>query len=310
MRFIQNKKILLLSFVIAFILWYYIKLGGVTRQEMLLPIRISGMPKNMMIVGDLPQHLKVLMESDGRTLMALQYFSDIHYEVDLTDYKAFSKIIIYPQIQHIHTPVKWNPKIMDILEPDSLVIIAEEKIKKRVPIRPDIRVNPEPGFVLVGGVHLSPDSIAVTCPASLRDSVNFVPTRNAEIRKINRDYFFSVGLIPPSNRLISYPDKEIQVSLNVQPLGEISINHVPVRLINAPPNHNLIVQPSTFSIRIRGGVQFLAGLSRDSIYGYIDYENEQKLKRNEPAMIIRIPSDVTWTQITPNRFKVVDLDEN
>ncbi len=310
MRFIQNKKILLLSFVIAFILWYYIKLGGIARQEMLLPVRISGMPKNMMIVGDLPQHVKVLMESDGRTLMATQYFSDAHYEIDLTEKKDFHTIFMPVRIQNIRMPAKWNPKIVDILEPDSLVIITDEKIKKRVPIRPDIRVLPEPGFVLVGGIHLLPDSISVTCPASLRDSVKFVPTRNAEIRKINRDYFFSVGLIPPSNRLIGYPDKEIQVSLNVQPLGEISINHVPVRLINTPPNHNLIVQPSTFSIRIRGGVQFLASLSQDSIYGYIDYEVEQKLKRADPAMIIRVPADVTWSQITPNRFKVIDLDEN
>ena len=73
MIIIQNKKILVLSLVIAFVLWYYIKLGNVTRQEVSLPLRITGLPKTMMIVSEIPGFVRVLVESDGRTVMALNY---------------------------------------------------------------------------------------------------------------------------------------------------------------------------------------------------------------------------------------------
>ncbi len=310
MIFIQNKKILFLSVAIAFVIWYYIKLGNITRQEIDLPLRITGMPKHMMIVTDVPDHVRVLMESDGRTMMALEHFSEAFYQLDVSEYKDFNRLVIATQVQHIRIPVKFSPKIIGIISPDTVSVVAETKIRKRVPVRPDVDVRPEAGFVLVGGIHLSPDSVMVTCPASLKDSIRYVMTKSQTVSGISRDETLTVGLVPSQNKLISYPDKEITVSLNVQPLGEISINNIPVRVINAPPNHNLIVQPSTFSVRIRGGVQFLASLARDSIFGYVDYQMEQKLGRSDPAVIIQAPKDVTWTQITPNRFKLIELDEN
>lgn len=309
MIIIQNKKILVLSLVIAFVLWYYIKLGNVTRQEVSLPLRITGLPKTMMIVSEIPGFVRVLVESDGRTVMALNYFSDAYYQLDVSEYKDFSRLVIAAQTQHIRFPVKLHPNIINIVGPDTIVLLTEMKIKRRVPVRPSVDVKTEPGYILVGGARVSPDSITVTCPASLKDSVQYVLTESVSVNKLIRDETLVTAVLPPRNKLISYPDKEISVSLNVQPLGEISMNNLPVRLINVPPNRNIVVQPSTFSIRIRGGVHFLADLPRDSVYGYIDYQLEQKLG-TDPIVTIHAPSDVTWTQITPNRFKLVELDDN
>lgn len=306
---IQNKKILFLSFLIGFMLWFYIKLGNTTRQEIDIPVRIAGLPKNQMIVNDYPVFVRVQAEADGRSMIAIRFFADMYYEVEVSDYKNPTRLIFYPDKEHIRIPVKWSVKILDILSPDSILLTFEEKIRKKVAVRPEVTVKPASGYILVGGIRAEPDSVTITCPKSYKDSITHVPTEKLEVKNIQKEEMYTVNLRPSASRLITYPEKVITVYLNVQPLGEIAMNNIPVRLVNVPENRNLIVQPSTFSVRIRGGVRYLSTLSRDSVWGVIDYALEQKLNRSEPVLTLRLPSDVTATQITPFRFKIQDLDE-
>lgn len=173
---------------------------------------------------------------------------------------------------------------------------------------PDLQVSCAPGFVMVGNAKAIPDTVSIRCPLSYKDSIHFVQTARIELSNLSADEEVKVDLAEINLPKVRVKKTSINVILDIQPLGETVMENLPIRLINVPEDVNAIVQPSTFSIRIRGGVDYLASLSRDSIYAVIDYAMEQRFATTQPRLTIKAPRDVSWSQITPSRFNIVKLD--
>jgi YbbR domain-containing protein len=162
---------------------------------------------------------------------------------------------------------------------------------------------------MVGGFYVIPYSLLVSCPRSYVDSVLYIETEPVKLYELEGDKTVTVSLgVIPSSRL-SFTETEVEVGVDIQPLGEMVMDNLPVRLVHVPDGLSVVIQPSTYSIRLRGGIDFLATLSRDSIQAVIDYAEEQRLNRLIPNVAIRTPADVNWSQITPSRFNIVQVDE-
>ncbi len=308
MKLIKSYRIFFLSFFLAAFLWLYVKLSARYQKVIAIPVHVVNVKEGFAVVSEMPDQVSVLFEADGKTLLGLEFFYDVKYVLDLATYKENSKFDVSENLPSIKLPPKVPAKVIAITSQDTFYIRTEKLIRKTVPIRADIDASCGAGYVMVGGFRLHPDTVTVTCPASFSDSVTFLSTDNLSFDDLEADKEIKVKLASAVNKNIQFRRTEVSVFMDVQPLGETELNNLPVRLINAPSNLNLIVQPSTFSIKIRGGVDFLATLSRDSIQGIIDYSLEQSLHHPQPRLTIVTPRDISWSQITPNRFNLVKLD--
>ena len=308
MEIIRSYRILFFAFFFACFLWMYVKLGSHYQQVISIPLQVINVKEGYGVVSEIPDRVPVLFEADGKTLLGIQYFYDVKYILDLESYKENSKFVLSEHTQSVKLPPKNPAQILSVASQDTLRIKTEKLVTKVLPIRADMAAACAPGYVMVGGFRVRPDAIAVTSPSSYSDSVAFISTEHVELSDLEASEEIKVNLAPAANKNIHFRAVEVTVALDIQRLGEIELNDLPVRLINVPPNMNLIVQPSTFSIKVRGGVNFLATLSRDSLQGIIDYSLEQRLKNPQPRLTIVAPRDISWSQITPNRFNLVKLD--
>jgi YbbR domain-containing protein len=308
MKLLGSTRILILSFFVACFLWLYVKLGSRYQEVIPIPLHVINVKDGYGIASEIPDRVSVMFEADGMTLLGLRYFYDVKYVLDLTAYKENTKFILSEHLPSVKLPPKVAAQILSVASQDTFRIRTEKLITKIVPIRVNVDVSCAAGYVLVGGFRVRPDAISVTCPESYADSVAFVPTEHGELSDLDMDREIKIKLAPSANKNVQFRQTEITVALDIQRLGEIELDNLPVRLINVPSDLNLIVQPSTFSIKVRGGVDFLAKLSRDSVQGFIDYRSEERLNHPQPRLTIMVPHDISWSQITPNRFNLVKLD--
>lgn len=307
MKLLTSYRIFFFSVFIAFFLWFYVRLSSTYQQTIPVPLQVVDLKEDYVVVSDMPEKIPVLFEADGRTLLGLKYVYDVKYVIDAAQKENF-RMVPSKFSENVKLPNMVEAVVLSIPTKDTLYIFSEKLIRKKVPVVPDIKVDCAPGFVMVGGFRTFPDSVDIRCPMSYRDSIHFVSTEKMELDEMSADeeVLLNLAEVRPSN--IKIKKVEIRVQVDIQPLGETVMENLPIKLINVPEDVNVIVQPSTFSVKVRGGVDFLASLRRDSVYAVIDYTMEQRFSSTQPRLVIKAPRDMSWSQITPSRFNLVKLD--
>lgn len=307
MKLLASYKIFIFSLTVAFFLWFYVRLSSTYQQTVSIPIQVVNLKEDFAVVSELPKSIPVVFEADGRTLIGLKYLYDVKYVID-AEQKESMKLIPSKYPDNIKLPNAVEAVVLSIPFKDTLRIVAEKLVRKQVPVIADVRADCAPGFVLVGGFRVIPDSVTVRCPVSFQDSIEFVMTQKVEKANMSSDEEIEVELAEIKQPSVRIKKTKVRVLMDIQPLGETVMENLPIRLINVPEDVNVIVQPSTFSIKVRGGVDFLASLRRDSVYAVIDYAMEQRFATTQPRLTIKAPRDISWSQISPSRFNLVKLD--
>ncbi|MBL7994412.1 hypothetical protein JNM05_03485 [bacterium] len=272
-----------------------------------IPLQVVNLQEEHAVVSELPAKIPVLFEGSGRTLLGLEYVYDVKYVIDAEQKDDFT-IITSKYIENVKLPGTVEAIAHAIPSRDTLHIISKKWITKQIPVIADIEVSCAPGFVMVGGFRTIPDSVDVHCPVTLRDSILFATTTKMQLTNVSADKEVDVELADMLRPNVQIKKTDVHVLIDIQPLGETVMENLPIKLINVPEDVNVIVQPSTFSIKVRGGVDFLSSLRRDSVYAVIDYSMEQRFGNTQPRLTIIAPRDMSWSQIAPSRFNLVRLD--
>ena len=307
MKLLASYRLFAFSLLIAFFLWFYVRLSSTYQQTVGIPIQVVNLKEEHAVVSEMPEQVPVLFEADGRTLLGLKYVYDVKFVIDAEHQENFD-VILNKHTDYVKLPNNVEGLALGVTSKDTLRIVSEKFVKKHVPVVSDIQVTCAPGFVRVGGFRAVPDSVTVRCPASFQDSIFYVQTQRMELNDLSADEEVATELAEINESKVRVKKTKINVFIDIQPLGETVMDNLPIRLINVPEDANVIVQPSTFSVKVRGGVDYLASLKRDSVYAVIDYAIEQRFANTQPRLTIKAPRDVSWSQITPSRFNLVRLD--
>ena len=249
-----------------------------------------------------------MFEADGRLLISLRFFHDLKYVVDLNEEVA-PQILLDASPARIKIPEDQNIVILPADSARLLTVITEKQHLRKIPIKVNLDLMLVAGFVTVGDYRPSPDSITAVVTTSYLDSLSSFETEEHRVSDVDRSLELEMQLRPVNTKKVDYKADKVKVRVEVQKLGTVSFQNLPIRIINLPPNINVIVQPSTFSVSVKGGVEHLATLTRDSLRGYIDYALEDRLNRAEPRLQIVSPKFTTWSKLTPRHFRLISINE-
>ena len=239
---------------------------------------------------------------NGRALLALILSQKFKYNLDLTNInesKLFSlnKNQVFPRTSSI--------EILNIVEPDTVYLEIENLKKKKVPILPDIQITPIPGYTIINGIQLNPDSVLITGAKAKIDSILFIRTEKVYLKKVKRDIRKKIKLIDPKIKNVWLKQKESNFSADIQKLMEKPLLEIPVHVINKPENVEMTVIPSSLSLTLIGGVDLLLPITNKDIPAYIDYLKIRGSKEKYCLAYIDKPKGVRIKDVKPKRFKVI-----
>ncbi|MCH7774816.1 MAG: hypothetical protein IH784_10490, partial [Bacteroidetes bacterium] len=153
----MKKKIPLIIISIAFsvIIWGTISLSEEYYANVKVPLRVVGFPNGYTIGNEIPENITIKLRGIGWKLFAVNIGKDVTYNISVNGDSGFKQIKL---MDHL-TDNRWMLSELDIIDivPNSLSFSIERKVKKKLPIVPDLSLDFKVGYGLAKQIVLEPD---------------------------------------------------------------------------------------------------------------------------------------------------------
>jgi len=301
------------SLLLAILLWLYVVTANMYVYQIDLPLRIVNVPEGKTIANEVPQVVQARFRGTGitylKTMITRSYFDmslrlnaggiDETFIYYLQDY-------IEENPDNILLPRGLNLELVNIVQPELIRVELDDLVVKTVPVFKDIQVTAASGYTLVGSVRIDPDSIGIQGPAEELNTIDSV--RTEEIRITGADGFIerTANVIIQSPQVVETTTGEVTYYADVQTISERNLTDVPVEVRNVPERLSASTAPSSVSLTIEGGSQYIYNLSQADIQIYVDYAEQWNPQQDYFVPQIETPPDVLrWRNLNPNRVELI-----
>jgi YbbR domain-containing protein len=310
-------KRLLYSFIIAFIFWFFIKSEDTYSVTTKIPLVARNLQEQKTYKEEVPESIIVTLKGSGRAFIWLRFF-DSFYE----DYKAvldLSRIADEYNFEldqyyknnpeKIVLPPSLDLEFVEVISPKNIRINLDQYLVKKVPIRSQVIISTEPGYIQVGNQVFIPDSISIGGPQEVVDNIAFVNTGKDTIEGLVSSVERELSIINP-NKLVNFDPKKVQGYIDIQPISETIVTGIPVKLTNKPNDINVFVNPATVSLTIVGGLNEIARITSNDIEVMINFEKSWKVDKQFYSPEIKIPDTIMkWKDLSPNNLEILVIKE-
>jgi YbbR domain-containing protein len=255
-----------LAITLASVLWFTVAGEHVVERSLRVPLAVRNLPKNLEIVGDLPESVDVRVRGSAAQLSRLDN-GDMVAMLDLTTARTGSRLF------HLRADEVTVPYGIDVAQvlPPTISLSLERSVRRIVPIVPPTDGDPAPGFV-VGRISAEPSTVLVVGPESHVRDVASATTEPVEINGKServRDVV-TVGVIDSSVRLVEQPQSATVVIEILPAPVEREVPGVPVRSRNLAKGLGQRIVPPVVRVNIRGQRDVLGRIGPDTIDAFVD----------------------------------------
>lgn len=310
---IFNKEFLIFLFFLALsgTFWLMMTLNDTYEKEFEVPVKITGIPKNVVLTSDETDSVKVVLRDKGIVLLGYMFGDrlpqlNINFQTFPHGYESLtvSSSDIQRLLQH---HLSAYTKITAI-KPDKVEFTFNHGIRKKVPVRWRGRVLPEHMY-FISNVSYWPDSVEVYASKKKLESIkavytetlnyaNFRDTLNVEARLEHID---GAKIMPPKVKIRFYTDV----------LTEETISDIPVVGINVPDGKVIRTFPAKVAVKLVTGVSHFRTLQASDFLVVVDY-NEIAAHPSERCNVYlkKVPQGITRATLLTTQVDYLIEEEN
>jgi len=304
---------------LATFLWMFVVSNNDYVTIMNVPIEVRNLnERKKAYKKEIPQSIKVRLKGSGRaifkTLLLKDFVPDFKLVIDLDriseEYDFYLNEYYDKYPQKISIPSAFELQYIEVVYPDSIHISLDEYMVRYVPVQSQVLVNPSPGYIKVGIPILDSSMVKIAGAKEAVQSINFVQTKKDTISDVDHPINTHIALERLKDVLIEYSFLSIKFSQDIQAISERIISEVPVKITNNIPGLVVRRNPSTVSLTIVGGVDYIAQVQPLDINVFINFTSEWSPKRQfyEPKVIV--PSGIiSWRDLTPRNIELAVAKE-
>ncbi len=299
------------AFFFAVILWFFVISEHMYNYVVEMPIEVRNIREGKTLGGEVTPTADVRFSATGRAFLKtllLKSVSDFKLVLDLervsTEYDFYLNDYFDKYSQKVVVPSGFELEFIEVVRPDSIHISLDDYMIKPVTVVSRVTVEPAAGYIMVGNSNISPGTIELKGPREIIMGVETVETFERTFRAVEASVHSSIMLQLDFPRVVEASDTSALFRADVQSIGERIMSEVPVKILNIPDNIRAFANPSTVSLTVTGGVQFIASLEPSDIYVSLDYNEfrEGDLSR-EP--VVKVPDDVLdWRDLSPKAIEL------
>lgn len=302
-----NFKIFIICFLISLILWLVINLNNIYSYSYSINLNCVTNDKNIMSLNTNNKNINLQLEISGWNLIGLKLKPVEEIEVNIIN-PSKKSIYLRNYLNTLQSSFSRNIKIVDIA-PDVIQLDYETKIKKKVKLEFEYRINLKEGYELTEFPIPSLDSIFLEGPSrELKNlkTLSLIVNPKGKIQN-NIDYEIDINSYFKSE-VKAIPDK-VNVKIPVDKLTEINLTKE-IKIFNLPKDKKLEIYPSFVELsaqvpiknyRLLDTSQFVVGVDASKI------STEDRLKKLK-VEIMKCP-DFTYNQKTKTEFVDYIIEE-
>ncbi len=254
LRLDRRVMVFLFFLVISTIFWFLSALGREYTARIIYPVRYTNFPENLVMVGEPPSSLELTVNSYGYTLV--RYYVSRRLMPIVFDVNSFSLnrlpdtetrnfyILSSVATNRIAGQLGADIEILDI-RPDTLFFSFTDMTSRKLPVKPVLDLDFDQQFMVKGNILVEPDSVTVHGPASVIDTMKFVPTMATAIRGLNESARKNIELADIDK--LDFSQRRVLVSIPVEQFTEAGIK-IPVEVANLPDTLTMKTFPADITV--------------------------------------------------------------
>ncbi len=265
-----NKEFLIFLFFLALsgAFWLLMTLNETMEREFKIPMRLTGVPGNAVITGELPDTVRVTVRDKGFTLVAYDFRPLVFRFSNYADEDEGKGVIPLTDVQkQVLSQMYGSSKLLQV-KPGTFDFYFTYGTSKKVPVVFRGKITTSKSYYLAH-TEFYPSIVTVYANKQQLDKLQTVEIepfnyRNLQdtirqavkIRKIR-----GVKIVPSTVRLSVYPDVLTEEAIEV-----------PITAINMPPGMVLRTFPSKVTVRFTIGASLFRTIKPNLFKVVVDYE--------------------------------------
>lgn len=310
---ITNQSIFIFSFfiILASAFWYLNALNKRYIHELTLPIKYSNYPTNKIQVAKLPETVDVTMEAYGYRIFSYKYGFITHdIKLNIATSSLFklnksdsTKYYILTNFERNKLTEQFTSDVRIInIEPDSIYFKFDELSRKKVAIKLNADFEFAPQHMQINDVSIEPDSIVITGPQTVLDTVDIIETQTKSYNELNESLNENIQL---AARLgFKLTQDNVRLKLDVRQFTE-SMVEVPIITKNVPDTLSLITFPKNCNIYYNVPIDLYESIGLEDFRVVVDYDKIQTGKENLKLEIEKIPDHILISKTNPSRVQFI-----
>jgi len=306
-RLRQNRDLIIfLGFlVVATGFWFLNALRKEYEATLSYPVRFENLPENRMFPDDVQKYLNLKVKAGGFVILRYQFsntFLPLTFDVSemnsvTMDGTEGAYTLTSENESRIVGQLAQGMELIDI-EPDTLFVPLIEHKTRAVPVQAKTDLTFAQQHMQAGPVILDPDSVDISGPGQIVDTMNYVRTRPLVFEDLTDSVSSVTSLVLPSR--VSASVNRVSATIPVEPFTELNMR-IPVRVAGMPDSLRI----KTFPPEIQ--LSFHVGMSKFEMVDESDFRAEVDatpvLEEDRPerlkVRLVKVPGEVESVSFSP-----------
>ncbi len=242
------------------------------------PLVYTDFPEDRVFVGDLPEHLDLRINANGYALLRYKTFRKpvpISFKVSAftLNRPGQDSSRAYILTRYLKDQISRQlPAELQLLEvkPDTLQFQFAGRITRTIKIRPDFSFQVDQQFTVKDGIILEPDSVVVTGPDIILDTLSHVYTVKVDMGQLSRNFSDKVKLRKIND--LDYSRSKVNCTIELERFTEVQLS-VPIEVLNLPDTIALQTFPSRVKLTCKVGLSKYDRMDGNLFKAVVDYSD-------------------------------------
>lgn len=309
-----NRNVAVFSFflLLSFIFWFINALSKDIDSTIKYPVRYINFPDNMALVNELPEKLSLDVHGPGYSVLKSKIGGNrvpllinvSNWGRSVRDDAAGQEFFIYSfnLRESFKRQVRADFEI-NAVRPDTLNFIFDRVISKKVPVKPDVHIIPQRQFMVNGKITADPDSVTLSGPKTVIDTIAYVSTVHQEFNQVSENLNRTLAIETISKVGLSH--KNVEIKVPVEQFTE-QIIEVDIKILNKPDTADVRLFPDEVRIHFNIALSDYNRIQDIPVEAVVDMKNLDIRKvESLKVEIVNLPSFISSVRYDPRRVEYI-----
>ena len=247
---IDRPGMFLICLVLAAFFWVLSALSKTITHTIIVPIQYVNLPDNKIPKSSLVKQLKLTVEGPGFNLVRFTLHPIFRQTVPLNveDFNEKGILNSFSLTNQILSQLD-EIKIINIF-PETINLDLDEKITKSLKVVSNSKIDFDKSYFLKQKIQLDPQTIQVTGPKSILDSLKFWETDSILLKNVKTNLSGSINLQKPENENISLDNNSCKYQIFTDQWTQKSFQ-INISTQNLPEDLNVYLSPKKAKVSIQ-----------------------------------------------------------
>ncbi len=305
----KNLSVFLICLCLTTVFWLLNAFTKDYSTELNFPLRYENVPKNQVIVNDLPEFLTVEVNGFGFKLLSFYLFGSldslsVDYNSGIKKFRTDGDLSIIPKSRLKELADSEIPSDIKIesINLDSLRIITDPITQRRIDVRPNVDYTIKNQCYLKDSISVIPKQILLSGPTSLLNKLDFISSDLLVLDELEKSVSKDVDLNFPKN--FSSSTKYVRLVVLVDKATEKELT-VPIEIIADTSGKEIKLFPNSVSIRVKIGLTDFDNLNASQFSFIVEATDFDISKKYMTVKMVKSPSHVEVLSYSPHRVEYI-----